>query len=148
MEPFWWMVLLWVDGIGLGQAPPAFLGRHQLERVNRALHGQLLDFTHNHGSDRRIWSPALGQRRDLYVYLPPGYDPCKRYPLGIFLHGAAQDEQFFLQAQVAQFDQAIAEGLLPPVILAAPDGSAHCRATIYTPTTFWANSAPAATKIT
>ena len=37
MEPFWWMVALWVDGIGLGQAPPALLGRHQIERVNSAL---------------------------------------------------------------------------------------------------------------
>jgi enterochelin esterase-like enzyme len=96
MEPFWWVVALWVDGIGLGQAPPALLGQHQIERVNRQLHGRLLDFTHNHGADHRIWSPALGQRRALYVYLPPGYDPAHKYPLAIFLHGAAQDEQFFL----------------------------------------------------
>jgi S-formylglutathione hydrolase FrmB len=140
MEPFSWMVLLWVDVIGLGQAPPAILGRHQLERANRSLHGQLVDFTRNHGADRRIWSPTLGQRRDLYVYLPPNFDPSRQYPLVIFLHGAAQDEQFFLQAQVHHFDRAIAEGIMPPAIIAAPDGSRHGRATVYTPTTFWANS--------
>jgi S-formylglutathione hydrolase FrmB len=140
MEPFWWVVALWVDGIGLGQAPPALLGQHQIERVNRQLHGRLLDFTHNHGADHRIWSPALGQRRALYVYLPPGYDPAHKYPLAIFLHGAAQDEQFFLQAQVEKFDQAIAGGLLPAVIIVAPDGSISGRATLLKPASFWANS--------
>jgi S-formylglutathione hydrolase FrmB len=140
MEPLWWMVALWVDGIGLGQAPPAFLGRHQFERVSRALHGQLLDFTHNHGADRRIWSPALGQRRDLYIYLPPGFDPCQRYPLAIFLHGAGQDEQFFLQTQVHHFDRAIVEGVMPPVIIAAPDGSLYGRSSACGPASFWANS--------
>jgi S-formylglutathione hydrolase FrmB len=140
MEPLWWMVALWVDGIGLGQAPPAFLGRHQFERVNRALCGQLIDFTHNHGADRRIWSPALCQRRDLYVYLPPHFDPSRRYPLAMFLHGAGQDEQFFLQAQVHHFDQAIAKGVMPPVIIAAPDGSLYGRSSACGPASFWANS--------
>jgi S-formylglutathione hydrolase FrmB len=134
------MVALWVDGVGLGQAPPALFRQHQIEHVNRKLHGQLLDFTHNHGADRRIWSPALGQRRDLYVYLPPGFNPAQHYPLAIFLHGAAQDEQFFLQAQVEAFDRAIIAGLLPPVIIAAPDGSVYGRATLLKPATFWANS--------
>src|SRR5262249_50052193 len=53
----------------------------KLRRVNRRLHGQVLDFTANHGRDNRIWSDALGEKRDLYVYLPPGFSPCKRYPL-------------------------------------------------------------------
>jgi S-formylglutathione hydrolase FrmB len=140
MDPMFWMVALWVDIIGLGQVPPPFTGWHQLERVNRALGGQLIDFTHNHGADRRIWSPTLHQRRDLYVYLPPGFDACKRYPLAIFLHGAAQDERFFLQAQALQFDRAIVDGVLPPIIIAAPDGSRYGRPTVFDPSTFWANS--------
>src|SRR5207249_4246 len=90
------------------------LFRGELARINRSLCGQVLDFTNNHGKDRRIWSPALNARRDLYVYLPPGYDPCKRYALAIFLHGAAQDEKFFLQDVVKDLDQAIACGQLPP----------------------------------
>lgn len=139
MEAWWW-VALWIDGIGVGQAPGAILGANQLERVNRSLRGQLVDFTRNHGPDRRIWSAALGEKRDLYVYLPPGYDPAKRYPLAIFLHGAGQDERFFLQAQVAGFDRAIVEGRLPPLIVAAPDGSAHGKPTLSEPATFWANS--------
>jgi S-formylglutathione hydrolase FrmB len=134
-----WVVAFWVGGVGLGQAPQPLLKIH-LARVDHRLCGQLLDFTHNHGVDRRIWSPALGQCRDLYVYLPPGFNPARKYPLAIFLHGAAQDERFFQQEQVLHFDRAIAQGLLPPVIIAAPDGSVHGRVTLREPTTFWANS--------
>jgi S-formylglutathione hydrolase FrmB len=140
MDPFFWLVALWIDGFGLGQAPRALFGPAHVERVNGRLHGRVLDFTRNHHVDRRIWSTALCQKRDLYVYLPPCYDPNKAYPLAIFLHGAAQDESFFLQAQVERFDQAMAAGLLPPVIVAAPDGSLRGRATLMKPATFFANS--------
>ncbi len=141
METFWsFIVSFWVDGVGIGQAPPAVLGRHQFERVNRMLHGNLVDYTNNHGKDRRIYSNALGQKRDMYVYLPPGYDPAKKYPFAMFLHGAAQDEEFFFQAQVDKFDQAIKDGKLDPVILVAPDGSMNGKASLSKPATFWANS--------
>jgi S-formylglutathione hydrolase FrmB len=127
-----------------GAAHPAqafgILLHGQLARVNRGLHGQVLDFTHNHGKDRRIWSPALGARRDLYVYVPPGYDPTKKYPLAIFLHGAAQDEQFFLKGVVEDLDQAIARGILPPCIVAAPDGSIMGRPSFFKMATFFANT--------
>lgn len=141
METFWsFLVSFWIDGVGIGQAPGQIFGRWHLERVNRLLHGTLQDFTYNHGKDRRIWSPALGQKRDLYVYLPPGYDPKKQYPLAIFLHGAAQDEELFFQTQVRAFDQAIHEGRLMPSIIAAPNGSLKGKASLYRPATFWANS--------
>lgn len=139
MEHWCWLAL-WVEIIGLGQGPPAPFGRHQLQRIERSLCGQLLDFTHNHGADRRIWSPSLGERRDLYVYLPPGYDPSRQYPMTILLHGAAQDELFFLQAQVGLFDRAIAEGRVSPFIMAVPDGSLRGRATALKPASFWTNS--------
>ena len=67
--------------------------------------------------------PRPCEKRDLYVYLPPGYTPDKKYPLGIFLHGNSQDEQFFITKPVQLFDEAIACGKLPPVIVVAPDGS-------------------------
>jgi S-formylglutathione hydrolase FrmB len=134
------LIAFWMDGIGLGQAPCILPRPLQVEKLNCRLQGQLLDFTHNHGHDRRIWSAALGQRRDLYVYLPPGFDPRKKYPLSIFLHGAGQDEHFFLQTQVERFDKAIAAGLIPPVIVAAPDGSMTGRASVFKLATFWANS--------
>ncbi len=140
MSGFLWLATLWSDGLGLGQVPSVLLGPRQVQRVNKHLHGQLVAFTREGLQDRRIWSPALGQRRDLLVYLPPNYDPKKRYPLALFLHGAAQDEQFFLQALVGPFDRAIAAGEMPPVILAAPDGSIHGRATLYELASFWADT--------
>jgi len=55
--------------------------------------GTLIDHTRNHGSDKRIWSAALCQKRDLYVYLPPRFDPKCRYPVMIWLHGIIRDER-------------------------------------------------------
>src|SRR5262245_897875 len=88
--------------LGLLLALPAPARAHllprplKLLRVNLHLAGTVLDYTRNHGADHRIWSPALEGKRDLYVYLPPGYDPCKHYPLAIYLHGFISDELSFL----------------------------------------------------
>jgi S-formylglutathione hydrolase FrmB len=112
----------------------------RLVRTNRRLHGQLVDHTRNHGEDRRIWSEALQQKRDLYVYLPPGYDPCRRYPLVVYLHGFLQDEGSFLESAVIPIDRAIAAGKLPPVIVAAPDGSPRGVRCVLSAGTFFLNS--------
>ncbi len=139
--------LVWiVAGVALcpfaleGQGAGLLSKRVDLERVQRCLHGQIVDFTHNHGADRRIWSPALCARRDLYVYLPPNFDPNKKYPLGIFLHGATQDEQFFIDGLVQRFDKAIVSGELPPFIVAVPDGSLLGRPSFFQIASFFANS--------
>lgn len=111
----------------------------RLTKANAKLHGTVLDFTHNHGADHRIYSPALGERRDLYVYLPPGFDPCRSYPAMILMHGIAQDEQFFLRA-VGDFDTAMACGDLPPFIIAAPDGSITGRPALLKGASFYLNT--------
>ncbi len=83
----------WMAAVLLALLPWSFASANAvhrlcgLNRVNRQIHGRIVDFTHNHGADRRIWSPALQQKRDLYVYLPPGFDPCRQYPLLLWLHG-------------------------------------------------------------
>jgi hypothetical protein len=100
------------------------------KQPDRHLAGQLVDRTHNHGADNRIWSAALGQRRDLYVYLPPGFDPCRAYPLLLWLHGINQDEKAFLEFGLPFFDKAMADGRLPPTIIAVPDGSVNGRDSI------------------
>lgn len=114
--------------------------RHELNRINSGLHGHVIDFTDHHGKDRRIWSPALCEKRDMYVYLPPCYDPRKQYPLVIFLHGAGQDERFFLQSVAKEFDKAIVCGDLAPVIVAAPDGAIKSRPSYFGMATFFANT--------
>jgi S-formylglutathione hydrolase FrmB len=112
----------------------------ELDRVNRRLGGTVIDYTHNHGADRRLWSNALHEPRDLYVYLPPGYDPHKRYPLILWLHGFAQDEVSFLRDVIERLDRAIVRGQLPPAIIAAPDGSLHGLACLFTAGSFFSNT--------
>ena len=102
-------------------------GPFLLARTNRGLCGQVIDYTDNTGVDHRIWSEALQERRDLYVYLPPHYDPQRSYPLLIWLHGFGQDEKSFLDEVIGPLDHAIACGKLPPMIMAAPDGSSAPR---------------------
>lgn len=117
----------------LADRPAAAFGRllpvctnTQIDKLNRQLAGRLLDFTHNHGSDNRVYSPSLGDRRDLYVYLPPGYDGTTPYPLIVWLHGLRQSEENFLDI-APMFDAAIRCGKLPPTVLVAVDGSTRGR---------------------
>jgi S-formylglutathione hydrolase FrmB len=105
--------------LGFGLRPRQWA---RLSHANAELHGTILDFTHNHGADRRFYAPSLCERRDLYVYLPPCYEPNRAYPVMILLHGIAMDEQFFLGA-ARLFDRAMACGELPPFIIAVPDAS-------------------------
>lgn len=93
------------------------------ESINSELSGTLLDFTHNSGRDHRIYSPALCERRDLYVYLPPGYDPKGSYPLLVWLHSYTDDECEFAKHVVPVLDRAIARGTLRPMVAVGPDGS-------------------------
>ena len=140
MNGFALMLSFWVDGVGLGQVPPVLLGPAQLARVNSRLSGQLVAYDRHCLADRRIWSTALNEHRRMLVYLPPGYDCRKKYPLALFLHGAAQDERFFLQALAIPFDKAIASGKLPPVIIAAPDGSILRHGGLIDVASFWTDS--------
>jgi S-formylglutathione hydrolase FrmB len=114
--------------------------RGELERTNRKIAGHVDDYTNNHGADHRIWSEALHSCRDLYVYLPPGYDPNKQYPLIVWLHGFAQDEQSFLSDVVVKLDQAMACGQLPRAIVAAPDGSLNDARCLFNAGSFFLNT--------
>ncbi len=94
-----------------------------LEQLNCSMAGHIVDYTNNHGRDCRLWSAALCQKRDMYVYLPPCFDPAKKYPAMIWLHGFAQDEKSFLTYVAPQLDKGIQCGKIPPMIVVAPDGS-------------------------
>lgn len=108
--------------------------------VNRHLSGRIVDHTSNHGKDNRIWSRALYEKRDLYIYLPPGYEPCQRYPLVLWLHGFGADEKSFVEYVAPMIDQAIVAGKLPPVIVAAPDGSINGEPSLFNAGSFFLNS--------
>ena len=112
----------------------------KLDRINRQLAGRVVDHTRNHGRDNRIWSKALGEKRDLYVYLPPGYDPAKKYPFVLLLHGFLSDETLFTDYAVKPIDKAIRCGKLPPCIIAAPDGTVSGLNCVESVGTFFANS--------
>ena len=108
-----WLGALLVLGVvaPAAEATPRPFTRWQLQCTNHRLHGQVVDYTHNHGQDRRIWSEALQCKRDLYVYLPPCYDPARRYPLMLYFHTFRDDELSFFSDGVVEFiDKAIAEG--------------------------------------
>ena len=124
----------------LGQAGPLRLfGPDAVTKLNGRLAGRVHDFTHNHGVDRRIDSPALEQKRDVYAYTPPGYDGKAAFPLMLFLHGLAQDEKIFLDV-VEHFDTAIRRGDAPPTVIVCPDGSVGDRPSLIHTGSFYVNS--------
>jgi enterochelin esterase-like enzyme len=134
-----WQVLLLLLICSRAEANPV-RNRPKLARTQAKIAGEILDYTHNHGEDNRLWSDSLGEKRDMYVYLPPGYDPKNRYPLVIWLHGFAQDEVAFIQHVIVPLDQGIACGKLAPFIMVAPDGSLHGRACLASSASFFINS--------
>lgn len=112
-------------GPARGQLIDQFRDNVNLRLANRLTAGTIVDYTHNHdhGRDRRMVSPILGMPRDLYVYLPPGYTPSRSYPLILYFHMGYVDEHTFLSAQILHLDRLIRKGQIPPVIVAAPDGT-------------------------
>ncbi|WP_406697348.1 alpha/beta hydrolase-fold protein [Singulisphaera sp. Ch08] len=119
----WFGALMMV--MGLAQPAKAqVMSLASLKVINHRLAGRVVDYTHNHGQDRRIFSPILGMPRDLYLYLPPGYSPSKAYPMILYLHLANIDEHLFVGTDyLVQLDQMIQRGEFPPVIVACPDGT-------------------------
>ena len=93
------------------------------EFLNCRLHGQVVDYTHTVCKDNRICSSILGRPRDLFVYLPPGYNANHSYSLVIYLHPGAMDERALVASKwLVEMDRMIACGEMPPVVLACPDG--------------------------
>ena len=82
-----------------------------------------------HGSVHRdtIWSPTLGVRKQMLVYLPTSYDTSraatKRYPVAIYLHGRWGDETdlVYKGRLAASMDSLVARGM-PEMIVVMPDG--------------------------
>ncbi|RUL86466.1 alpha/beta hydrolase [Tautonia sociabilis] len=110
--------------IGAVPAGAQYRALVNIDWVNHRLAGHVDDYSHNHGADRRLDSPVLGRKRDLYVYTPPGYDPRRQYPLILWLHMAYVDEHAFIGGHpLQQLDAMILRGEIPPVVVACPDGT-------------------------
>ena len=107
--------------------------------LRKRIKGRIVDYTGNHGSDHRMWSRALHQWRDMYVYLPPGYCANESYPIIIYMHPFSLDERTFLRI-IPHIDKAIVQGKLPPVIVVAPDGSLDGMGCLEKPGSFFLNS--------
>ncbi len=142
-RPFVLASMLSLGWLGFSQAqlpgPLRLCTRNQIEVLNTRLAGQVLDYTYNHRVDHRIYSAALAEKRDLYIYLPPGYDHAKSYPLMIWMHGFGQDEKNFLDL-VASFDKGMRCGELPQMIIAVPDGSIQGQPSFFNTGSFYINS--------
>jgi S-formylglutathione hydrolase FrmB len=137
------LVAVLVGAVCVGPAPASGWRKgynNDLEVVNRRIQGRVVDYTNNHGKDNRLWSPALQQRRDVYVYLPPGYDAHKQYPLVLWLHGFGQDETTLLYQVAPILDDAILKGTLPPMVVVTPDGSLNGEASLFNGGSFFINS--------
>lgn len=138
----WAAVVAALASVTPAAAEPNWLrtrGVAKLERLNATIAGKVLDYTNNHGTDRRGWSFALGEKRDIYIYLPPGYDGTTKFPAMLLLHGIGQDEKNFLDL-VPRLDEAIRSGAMPPVVIAAPDGSILGRQSFFNTGSFYMNS--------
>jgi enterochelin esterase-like enzyme len=134
--------LLAVAAVSPAPAQLRILNRRDdsLDRLNATLCGKVLDYTHNHGHDNRIYSAALCAQRDVYVYIPHGYDGKTKFPVMLALHGFGQDESKFLEV-IEKIDAAIHRGDLPPMVIVAPDGTVKGYRTFMNTGAFYLNGA-------
>jgi enterochelin esterase-like enzyme len=94
-----------------------------------------------HGKVESITYPskALGFDRPATVYLPPGYDPAKKYPVLYLLHGSGDDEKGWLTkgaaATILDNLYAAPAAKVTPMIVVMPWGYAIRQGTKPPPTT-------------
>lgn len=69
-------------------------------------------------------SKIAGDQRDFFVYTPPGYQPSKRYPLLVLLHGMSDKADGWTTVGKANliFDNLMAAGQIQPMIVVMPLG--------------------------
>ena len=71
-------------------------------------------------------STTVGTVRKATVYLPPKFDPLKKYPVLYLLHGIGGDEREWLQGVPnVILDNLIADGKAVPMIIVMPNGRAQ-----------------------
>jgi enterochelin esterase family protein len=81
-----------------------------------------------HGTVSQVWypSPALGMKRRMYVYTPPGYETgSERYPVLYLLHGGGGDEAAWTELGCAPqiLDNLITQERIEPMIVVMTNGN-------------------------
>jgi S-formylglutathione hydrolase FrmB len=102
-----------------------------LQKVSFCLTGLLLSicsFAQHTGKvieQKTIHSPILGRDVKYTIYLPADYETSERnYPVVYLLHGYTDDNTGWLQfGEINRYaDKAIADGVIPPMIIVMPNG--------------------------
>lgn len=142
MRKNFFLLLVGLASLASVAALPPFLTKKpfKLKLINRGMAGEVLDYTNNTIRDNRLWSAALGKPIDAYVYLPPGYNPENSYPVFYWLHGFTQDENCLIDHIIRPIDCAITHGMLPPMVIVAPDGKLQNQPLFQSPGSFFANT--------
>jgi enterochelin esterase-like enzyme len=72
-------------------------------------------------------SAVTGTSREARVYLPPDYDPARRYPVLYLLHGISGDQREWLRSTAVDeiLDNLIADRKAVPMIVVMPNGRAR-----------------------
>jgi len=75
-------------------------------------------------------SKALGTRRQMRIYTPPGYSTSRKYPVLILLHGAGGSDREWTRSCRADaiIDNLLADGKIQPMIMVFPAGNASVTA--------------------
>jgi len=75
-------------------------------------------------------SKALGTRRQMRVYTPPGYSSSRKYPVLILLHGAGGSDREWTRSCRADtiIDNLLADRKIQPMIMVFPAGNASVTA--------------------
>jgi S-formylglutathione hydrolase FrmB len=85
------------------------------------------EYAHGIVRSESIWSPTLGVRKNMLVYLPPSYDTAqaatKRYPVAMYLHGRWGDEtDWVMKGNLARTMDSLAAAGRVDMIVVMPDG--------------------------
>ncbi len=85
-------------------------------------HGELADVPYD--------SKTLGTRRQIRVYMPPGYSAARKYPVLYLLHGMGWNDLEWTQIRHADVvvDNLLADGKIPPMIMVFPNGDSSMTA--------------------
>jgi enterochelin esterase-like enzyme len=82
------------------------------------------DFAHGTITEVPYDSKTLGTRRQIGVYLPPGYSAGHKYPTLYLIHGLGWNNREWIQIRHADvvIDNLIADGKVPPLVMIFPNG--------------------------